>query len=60
MLLDVENGVGLIDHDVTDDFVLVMPPFWQQSSRERQGYTRIDMDQSNLLRIKMFISFPNF
>lgn len=60
MLLDVEDGVGLIDHDVADDFVLVMPPFWQKSTRERQGYTRIDMDQSNLLRIKMFISYPNF
>ena len=48
MLFDVENGVGLIDHDVTNDFVLIVPPFRQQSSRECQGYTGIDVDQSNL------------
>jgi hypothetical protein len=54
MFFHVKNGVGLIDHDVTNDFVLIVPPLRQKSARECQGYTGIDVDESNLSRKKVY------
>lgn len=48
MLFDVEYVVGLLDHDIANNFMLLMTPIRQKTTREGKGGTGVHVNKSNL------------